>query len=109
MELAGGSNGRIKPRHHDPVHGHCPSVDVLFRAVAGLGRSALSAILTSIAPDGAEELLGSGSWRCDLRPVPQNLRRLRDTMLRLCAGHGWKRSKSVRDGRADSRCMSQIV
>lgn len=58
MELAGGSNGRIKPRHHDPVHDHRPSVDVLFRAVAGLGRSALSAILTSIGPDGAEELLG---------------------------------------------------
>jgi two-component system chemotaxis response regulator CheB len=57
MELTGGINGRIKLRRGDPVNGHRPSVDVLFRSVAGLGKSAIGAILTGMGADGAEGLL----------------------------------------------------
>ncbi|CAA9506349.1 MAG: Chemotaxis response regulator protein-glutamate methylesterase CheB [uncultured Sphingomonadaceae bacterium] len=60
MELAGGdagSFGRIKLRRGDPVTGHRPSVDVLFRSVAALGASAVGAILTGMGADGAQGLL----------------------------------------------------
>jgi len=57
MELAGGAQGRIKLRRGDPVGGHRPSVDVLFRSVAALGASAVGAILTGMGSDGADGLL----------------------------------------------------
>lgn len=57
MELSGGVSGRIKLRPGDPVAGHRPSVDVLFRSVAPLGAAAVGAILTGMGADGAEGLL----------------------------------------------------
>lgn len=57
MELSGGVGGRIKLRRGDPVGGHRPSVDVLFRSVAPLGAAAVGAILTGMGADGAEGLL----------------------------------------------------
>jgi two-component system chemotaxis response regulator CheB len=57
MELSGGVAGRIKLRPGDPVSGHRPSVDVLFRSVAPLGAAAVGAILTGMGADGAEGLL----------------------------------------------------
>lgn len=57
MELAGGARGHIKLRRGDPVGGHRPAVDVLFRSVAPLGRSAVGVILTGMGADGATGLL----------------------------------------------------
>ena len=57
MELSGGVGGRIKLRRGDPVGGHRPSVDVLFRSVAPVGPAAVGAILTGMGADGAEGLL----------------------------------------------------
>jgi len=57
MELSGGVGGRIKLRPGDPVGGHRPSVDVLFRSVAQLGSAAVGAILTGMGADGAQGLL----------------------------------------------------
>jgi len=57
MELSGGANGRIKLIHSDPVTGHRPSVDVLFRSVAKLGAGSVGVILTGMGSDGAQGLL----------------------------------------------------
>jgi two-component system chemotaxis response regulator CheB len=57
MELRGGVGGHIKLRAGDPIGGHRPSVDVLFRSVAQLGSAAVGAILTGMGADGAEGLL----------------------------------------------------
>ena len=57
MELAGGIAGHVKLRAGDPVTGHRPSVDVLFRSVAPLGAAAVGAILTGMGQDGAAGLL----------------------------------------------------
>ncbi|MCD2317059.1 chemotaxis response regulator protein-glutamate methylesterase [Sphingomonas sp. IC-11] len=57
MELAGGIDGRIKLRRGDPIAGHRPSVDMLFRSVAPLGDAAIGIILTGMGSDGAEGLL----------------------------------------------------
>ncbi|UYY78796.1 protein-glutamate methylesterase/protein-glutamine glutaminase [Sphingomonas sp. R1] len=57
MELSGGANGRIKLLAGDPVTGHRPSVDVLFRSVAKLGAGAVGVILTGMGSDGAHGLL----------------------------------------------------
>jgi len=57
MQLAGGVHGRIKLRGGDPVSGHRPSVDVLFRSMAEIGPAAVGAILTGMGADGAEGLL----------------------------------------------------
>jgi two-component system chemotaxis response regulator CheB len=57
MQLAGGTRGRIKLRAGDPVSGHRPSVDVLFRSVTEVGAAAVGVILTGMGADGAEGLL----------------------------------------------------
>ncbi len=45
-------------KHGPKVNGHCPSVDVLFRSVAGVaGDRALGIILTGMGGDGAKGLL----------------------------------------------------
>jgi two-component system chemotaxis response regulator CheB len=53
MELVGGSSGTIRLRPGDPVTGHRPSVDMLFRSVAHLGSRAVGVILTGMGNDGA--------------------------------------------------------
>ncbi|AJP72189.1 protein-glutamate methylesterase/protein-glutamine glutaminase [Sphingomonas hengshuiensis] len=57
MELSGGARGHIKLRPGDPVGGHRPAVDVLFRSVAPLGPSVVGVILTGMGADGATGLL----------------------------------------------------
>lgn len=57
MELSGGVAGRIMLRPGDPVTGHRPSVDVLFRSVVPLGSAGVGVILTGMGSDGAEGLL----------------------------------------------------
>lgn len=57
MELSGGIRGRIKLRDGDPVSGHRPSVDMLFRSVAPLGAAAVGVIMTGMGDDGARGLL----------------------------------------------------
>jgi len=57
MTLSGGVRGRIKLRPGDPVGGHRPSVDMLFRSVAEIGTAAVGAILTGMGADGAQGLL----------------------------------------------------
>lgn len=48
---------RIRLRHGDPVGGHRPSVDVLFRSMVPLGASAVGVILTGMGSDGTQGLL----------------------------------------------------
>ncbi|MDF0542513.1 chemotaxis response regulator protein-glutamate methylesterase [Sphingobium sp. H39-3-25] len=57
MELVGGTSGHIRLSPTDPVSGHRPSVDVLFRSVAALGSRAVGVILTGMGSDGASGLL----------------------------------------------------
>jgi two-component system chemotaxis response regulator CheB len=57
MELSGGSAGHVRLRAADPINGHRPSVDTLFRSVAPLGAAAVGVILTGMGQDGAEGLL----------------------------------------------------
>lgn len=57
MELNEGPPPRIKLAERDPVGGHRPAVDVLFRSVARRGAHAVGAILTGMGQDGAEGLL----------------------------------------------------
>ncbi len=57
MEVVGPSAPRIRLFAGDPVSGHRPSVDVLFRSVARLGRPAVGVILTGMGADGAAGLL----------------------------------------------------
>lgn len=53
MELVGGSSGTIRLLPGDPVTGHRPSVDVLFRSMAPLGSRGVGVILTGMGSDGA--------------------------------------------------------
>lgn len=57
MELASGDLPRIRLSASDPVGGHRPSVDVLFRSLARRGRGAVGALLTGMGEDGAAGLL----------------------------------------------------
>ncbi|HEX4767012.1 MAG TPA: chemotaxis response regulator protein-glutamate methylesterase [Lichenihabitans sp.] len=58
LEVVGGDNLRCRLRAGDPVSGHCPSVDALFRSVAKVaGSNALGVILTGMGRDGADGLL----------------------------------------------------
>ncbi|WP_242148631.1 chemotaxis response regulator protein-glutamate methylesterase [Sphingomonas sp. BAUL-RG-20F-R05-02] len=50
------SHGRIKLSDAPPVSGHRPSVDHLFRSIAGLGARATGVILTGMGADGAQGL-----------------------------------------------------
>ncbi|OAN52582.1 MULTISPECIES: protein-glutamate methylesterase/protein-glutamine glutaminase [unclassified Sphingobium] len=56
MELVGGSSGKIRLLPGDPVSGHRPSVDMLFRSVAPLGTRGVGVILTGMGSDGAQGL-----------------------------------------------------
>ncbi|WBY00217.1 chemotaxis response regulator protein-glutamate methylesterase [Ramlibacter tataouinensis] len=54
----GGSGYGVEVRRGPSVHHHCPSVDVLFRSVAGAaGPGALGIIMTGMGADGALGLL----------------------------------------------------
>jgi two-component system chemotaxis response regulator CheB len=57
MELIGGAKGNVRLRATDPVSGHRPSVDTLFRSVAKRGAEAVGVILTGMGADGAEGML----------------------------------------------------
>lgn len=58
MEVIGKVAPSISLREGDPVSGHCPSVDVLFRSVAKLAqKNAVGVILTGMGRDGASGLL----------------------------------------------------
>lgn len=58
MEVVGKVAPSISLREGEPVSGHCPSVDVLFRSVAKLAqKKAVGVILTGMGRDGAQGLL----------------------------------------------------
>ncbi len=53
-----GADYVCKVYHGEPVSGHCPSVDVLFKSVAkACGKNAVGVILTGMGKDGADGLL----------------------------------------------------
>lgn len=56
MELSGGRHGHIRLRNTALVSGHRPSVDVLFRSCAPLGKRAIGVIMTGMGKDGAQGL-----------------------------------------------------
>jgi two-component system chemotaxis response regulator CheB len=57
LEVARGAPPRCRLTAGDPVTGHRPSVDVLFRSVAALGQPMTGVILTGMGKDGAQGLL----------------------------------------------------
>jgi len=54
LEIAGRSSLRCRVAEGQPVSGHRPSADVLFRSAAALGSRAVGAILTGMGRDGAD-------------------------------------------------------
>ncbi len=56
MEVVGTAAPRIRLYEGDTVSGHRPSVDVLFRSIARLGRPAIGVLLTGMGADGAAGL-----------------------------------------------------
>ncbi|MBW4330428.1 chemotaxis response regulator protein-glutamate methylesterase [Stakelama sp. CBK3Z-3] len=57
MTLHGGLGGHVRLIESDPVGGHRPSVDTLFRSVASSGAPSVGALLTGMGADGAQGLL----------------------------------------------------
>ncbi|HMO69529.1 MAG TPA: CheB methylesterase domain-containing protein, partial [Novosphingobium sp.] len=58
LTVGGASAFHTRLRQGDPVSGHLPSVDVLFRSVADLvGARAVGVLLTGMGSDGAAGLL----------------------------------------------------
>lgn len=58
MEVVNQISPQISLKEGNPVSGHCPSVDVLFRSVANIaGKRAIGVILTGMGRDGADGLL----------------------------------------------------
>jgi two-component system chemotaxis response regulator CheB len=58
LEVGGSTTLRCRLSHGPAVNGHRPSVDVLFRSMAGaVGARGVGAILTGMGRDGAEGLL----------------------------------------------------
>lgn len=54
MELIGGVGGTIRLRAGDPISGHRPSVDALFRSLLPVAPATVAGILTGMGRDGAE-------------------------------------------------------
>ena len=57
LEVKTGENLYCRLTNAEPVSGHKPSVDVLFRSIAPLGSRVVAAIITGMGQDGAEGLL----------------------------------------------------
>lgn len=58
LELAGRVSPEVRLSQADKVNGHRPSVDVMFKSIAGrVGNRAVATILTGLGCDGAEGLL----------------------------------------------------
>lgn len=55
--LSGRGDLRLALRKGDPVAGHRPSIDVMFRSAVGHGRFVSAALLTGMGQDGARGLL----------------------------------------------------
>jgi two-component system chemotaxis response regulator CheB len=57
LRLSAGKPPQARVEPGDPVSGHLPSVDELFRSATGFGRSVVAALLTGMGRDGAQGLL----------------------------------------------------
>jgi two-component system chemotaxis response regulator CheB len=112
-----GANYICSVRGSDPVSGHCPSVDVLFRSVASAaGGNAVGIILTGMGRDGADGLLamrnagahtiGQDEASCIVYGMPKvaferggvetqlPIERIAERVLGLCTGNAARRPAS---------------